>query len=162
MNKQAKLKDIFAAVPHRDGPVWEMPVESVTPEDSGLTVTLAPGAPVSAEVLRSAEAAVCRAYGVARVRLRAADPAEAPEEDEPPFLADGDAPPEPVVRTMPAGDGPFDTPAVAEQREPSEQERILSILRQVFSQKHPSAAPCLREAELSLSGSVLILRAAEE
>jgi hypothetical protein len=86
MSERAKLKDIFSAVPDLSDPVWETPVDSVSSEDGGLSVTLAPGARVSAEALSAAETAVCRAYGVARVRLRTAAPVEKDEEEAPPFF----------------------------------------------------------------------------
>ncbi|MBR5390093.1 MAG: hypothetical protein IK141_02195, partial [Clostridia bacterium] len=159
MSERAKLKDIFSAVPDLRNPVWEAPVDSVVPEDGGLTITIASDAHVSAEALSTAEAAVCRAYGVARVKLRAAFSMEAPQEEKPPF-SDKDAPTE--AQPLPA-DEPAGTASLAREREPSEEEsRILSVLRQVFSQKHPSVAPCLREAAFSMEGNTLILRAAEE
>ena len=160
MSERAKLKDIFSAVPDLSDPVWETPVDSVSPEDGGLSVTLAPGARVSAEALSAAEAAVCRAYGVARVRLRTAAPVEKDEEEAPPFFTDDDAPPE--GQAFADSDEPSDVSAADETEDTGRDAQILSVLRQVFSKKHPSAAPCLREAELSLSGSVLTLRAAEQ
>ena len=128
----ARLRDLF---PNAAGgePVWECSVAGVVPEGSGLTVRLESGAPVPAGQLEQAEAAVCRAYGVAGIRLLLEAAIEAQESVA-----------EAAEEALPPGDAqPFD---------------LGDDLRERFSQKYPSAAPCLREAAFVLSENKLTLQ----
>lgn len=131
MSSQVQLHNLFPQAAREGEPVWSLLVESVTPCEGGLEVVLR-GRGVTAEAVQAAQAAACRAYGTAGIHLSMT------WEEEP----------EPERRFAQA----------VEDREPeltlspAETAQAEEILRQTFSQKHPSAAPCLREAEITLEG----------
>ena len=140
MSSQVQLHNLFPQAAREGEPVWSLLVESVTPCEGGLEVVLR-GRGVTAEAVQAAQTAACRAYGTAGIHLSMT------WEEEP----------EPERRFAQA----------VEDREPeltlspAEAAQAAEILRQTFSQKHPSAAPCLREAEITLEGGCIRLRPAE-
>ncbi len=126
----ARLRDLFPNAQSAD-PLWECTVLGVTPGESGVTVRLNSDAWLSDERVEQARVAICRAYGVMGVSLEIEVPREPPETAA-----------EAAEEAIPA----------EEQSEPGD------LLREVFSQKYPSAAPCLREADFALSENTLALR----
>ncbi len=173
MSEQAKLKDLFPnAADSR--PIWDSPVESIAPEQDGLTVVLASSG-VDPHEGEDARLAISRAYGVNGVRLVIPAPPipDEPASDEiPPWEGLTEPPTEEEREFVP--DYPvtsFSQDAAASQAytengnnstySESEQDQIADILRQAFSQKHPSAAPCVRDAHITLDGGRLILTAAQ-
>ncbi len=130
----ARLRDLFPNAAG-SGAVWECAVTGVTPEENGLAVQLQSALPVVSSQLEEARVAVCRAYGVAGVRLLLDAPEEVPETAA-----------EAAEEAIPAPEGqPFDK---------------ADALREYFSKKYPSAAPCLREAAFLLSENRLTVQVA--
>jgi hypothetical protein len=109
--------------------------------------------------LEEARVAICRAYGVAGVHLLLEAPEEMPESAvevlesrHPTEIAPPPAEVEPdccVQQDCCEAEAPEEVPQPCRQDD---------ALRAHFSQKYPSAAPCLREASFSLSETHLILQ----
>jgi len=133
----ARLRDLFPNA--TDGSaVWECAVAGISPQDTGLTVQLQSSRPVPSTQLEEARVAICRTYGVAGVQLLL----EAPEE------------------------APTGAAEALEERHPVEEVPAppmedAEALRERFSVKYPSAAPCLRAASFALSDSHLVLQVSE-
>ena len=130
----ARLRDLFPNAAG-SGAVWECAVTGVTPGENGLAVQLQSTVPVPSSQLEEARIAVCRAYGVAGVRLELDAPEEMPQTAA-----------EAAEEAIPVPEGqPFDK---------------ADALREYFSKKYPSAAPCLREAAFLLSENRLTVQVA--
>ena len=130
----ARLRDLFPNAAF-GGAVWECAVTGVIPGENGLLVQLQSAVPVPSSQLEEARVAVCRAYGVAGVRLELDAPEEVPQTAA-----------EAAEESIPAPEGqPFDK---------------ADALREYFSKKYPSAAPCLREAAFLLSENRLTVQVA--
>ncbi len=136
MKEKITLRELFPRVPDTEGLLWQLPVEDMCPEEDGLTITLAARETVNEAEVSLVRAAICRAYGISGVRLLLHTeedpeaPAEAFREETPP------------------------------ESQTAELRQIFEVLRQTFTQKHPSLETCLREAVFSMEGNRLLLRAA--
>ena len=119
----ARLRDLFPNAAAASA-VWECAVAGISPDSAGLTVQLESSRPVPSAQLEEARVAICRAYGVAGVQLLL----EAPEE-QPSGAAEALEASHPQEPTVPMDDA--------------------ETLREQFSVRYPSAAPCLRAAASS-------------
>ena len=131
----ARLRDLFPNAAAASA-VWECAVAGISPDSAGLTVQLQSSRPVPSDQLEEARVAICRAYGVAGVQLLL----EAPEE-QPSGAAEALEASHPQEPTVPMDDA--------------------ETLREQFSVRYPSAAPCLRAAAFALSDNRLVLQVSE-
>ncbi|MBR5536436.1 MAG: hypothetical protein IKU58_00875, partial [Clostridia bacterium] len=132
----ARLRDLFPNAADSTA-VWECAVAGISPDGAGLTVQLESSRPVPSAQLEEARVAICRAYGVAGVQLLL----EAPEEETPSGAAEALEASHPQEPTVPMDDA--------------------ETLREQFSVRYPSAAPCLRAAAFALQDNRLVLQVSE-
>lgn len=154
----ARLRDLFPNAAAQTA-VWDCAVAGVSPDGTGLTVQLESSRPLPSVQLEEARVAICRAYGVAGVHLLLEAPEEMPESAvevlesrHPAEIVPPPAEAEPDCCVQQDGS---ETEASEEESQPCRQDDALRVH---FSQKYPSAAPCLREASFSLSDNRLILQ----
>ena len=154
----ARLRDLFPNAAAQTA-VWDCAVAGVSPDGTGLTVQLESSRPVPSVQLEEARVAICRAYGVAGVHLLLEAPEEMPESAvevlesrHPAEVAPPSVEEEPDCCVQ---QDCCEAEASEKVQQPCRQD---DALRAHFSQKYPSAAPCLREASFSLSENHLVLQ----
>ena len=154
----ARLRDLFPNAAAQTA-VWDCAVAGVSPDGTGLTVQLESSRPVPSVQLEEARVAICRAYGVAGVHLLLEAPEEMPESAvemlESRHPAEIAPPPAEVEHDCCVQQDCCEAEVPEKVQQPCRQD---DALRAHFSQKYPSAAPCLREASFSLSENHLVLQ----